>query len=100
MSLNQSLSGISVDSVIKRITDTGIADHDAALIVSGWIFENYGRTRRTFNFAQSFPSTMEACMPPAFVRAFVHQDWTDGEDVVQAGETVNDEGFNSRFHKI
>lgn len=35
-----------------------------------------------------------------FERTCIHRDWVDGEDIVQAGSSPNDEGFNARFHKI
>ena len=35
-----------------------------------------------------------------FQRTFVHEDWVDGENVVQAGQTPGEDGFNARFHRI
>jgi hypothetical protein len=35
-----------------------------------------------------------------FVRRFVHEDWIDGESLVQAAKTPEESGFNERFHNI
>ena len=35
-----------------------------------------------------------------FVRKFVHEDWIDGESLVQAAKTPEESGFNERFHNI
>jgi hypothetical protein len=35
-----------------------------------------------------------------FVRRFAHQDWLDGESLVQAAKTPEESGFNERFHNI
>jgi hypothetical protein len=35
-----------------------------------------------------------------FVRGFSHQDWVDGQDTVQAGETADEQGLNARLHRI
>jgi hypothetical protein len=35
-----------------------------------------------------------------FVRRFIHEDWIDGESLVQATKTPEEAGFNERFHNI
>jgi hypothetical protein len=35
-----------------------------------------------------------------FQRKLHHQDWVDGESLVQAGKTPDEAGFNERFHNI
>lgn len=35
-----------------------------------------------------------------FVRRFIHEDWIDGESLVQAAKTPEESGFNERFHNI
>src|SRR5262249_18392465 len=35
-----------------------------------------------------------------FERRFTHEDWIDGESLVQAGKTPDEAGFNQRFHDI
>lgn len=54
------------------------------------------------------PTVEVACVdgvPPQllqydFVRTLVHRDWVDGESLVQAGKTPDEDGMNDRFHKI
>jgi hypothetical protein len=36
----------------------------------------------------------------AFQQTFHHKDWIDGQDVVQAGATADEDGFNLRFQRI
>jgi hypothetical protein len=93
------LNGMQVNEVFSKIQDAGITRADAAMLVSGWIFENFGRVRRTFNYATAFPPDDADCVAQ-FARSFAHEDWVDGESVVQASETTGEEGFNLRFHRI
>ena len=94
------VNGISADEVYTTIRDAGVADADAKLLVSNWIYQNYLTLYRTFSYATAFPATMPSCVPDPFARTFVHKDWTDGEDLVQAGQSPTDDGFNLRFHRI
>lgn len=93
------LEGLTPSQVYTMAVDSGLPSVDAAILVSSWIFELFGKTKRTFNYAQAFPSVDAACVS-TFARTFVHDDWTDGESVVQAEQTVGEEGFNERFHRI
>lgn len=94
------INGTSADQVYQTVLKTGASDSDAKLLVSNWIYQSYIRTGRRFSFATAFPATVPACMPAPFQRAFAHRDWVDGEDLVQAGASANDDGFNARFHRI
>src|SRR6185369_5341683 len=94
------VNGISADQVYETIRGAGVADADAKLLVSNWIYQNYVTLARTFAYVTPFPSAAPACVPDPFVRSFVHKDWTDGEDLVQAGPSAKDEGFNVRLHHI
>jgi hypothetical protein len=96
---NLLFKGMRVEDVYTNITRAGVSEAEAATIVGSWIYENIGRSRRTFNYATAFPAEDAACAP-TFNRSFQHQDWIDGESVVQAEETVGEEGFNVRFHHI
>jgi hypothetical protein len=89
----------TAEEVFEQITKTGVSKADAAVIVGSWIFENFGRAPRVFSYRTDFPATDPDCTRQ-FVRTFVHQDWVDGEDVVQAEQTTGEEGFNLRFHRI
>lgn len=68
-------------------------------LVWGLLGETLGKSKRVFNYAESFSASAAGCTP-SFARSFVHTDWIDGESVVQAEENSIEEGFNSRFHKI
>jgi hypothetical protein len=93
------LSGMKVEEVYDSLIQGGVAIPEAATIISDWIFENLGRTRRTFNYRTEFPEVEPACAA-TFVRTFQHDDWVDGESVVQAEQTGGEDGFNARFHRI
>lgn len=94
------INDTTVDQVYDTILKAGVADTDAKLLVSNWIFQHYRSSGRTFSYATPFPEAVPECSPPPFQRTFVHKDWLDGEDLVQAGETATDEGFNKRLHAI
>jgi hypothetical protein len=96
---NLLLKGMKVEDVYSEITKAGVSEYEAATIVGAWIYENIGRSKRTFNYITAFPAVEAACQP-AFNRSFQHADWIDGESVVQAEQTVGEEGFNVRFHSI
>ncbi len=93
------IEGMSVNQVFEQAVKANLPASDAAVLVSSWIFQNFGKTKRTFNYAQAFASVDAGCAP-AFQRSFFHEDWTDGESVVQAEETSGELGFNLRFHQI
>lgn len=92
--------GLTVTELYEAFTTKQIEPAEASILVSSWIYENVGRTRRVFNYKQPFPATEPACQPPPFARTFHHDDWVDGEDVVQAAATTGELGFNERFHRI
>jgi hypothetical protein len=52
-----------------------------------------------FDFNTPFSQT-DPNLVPRFTRSFEHDDWIDGESIVQAEQTPTEEGFNSRFRKI
>ena len=95
-----SINGVSAQQVYTTIKDAGISDADAKILVSNWIYQNYLTLSRSFNYATPFPAAVPACMPTPFARTFAHKDWIDGEDLVQAGQSANDDGFNVRLHQI
>jgi|GEM_PF-1533959 len=93
------LEGMSVDEVYQQAIKANLPASDAAILVSSWIFQNFGKTKRTFNYVQAFAAVDDHCTP-TFEREFEHTDWTDGESVVQAESTPGEVGFNARFHHI
>ncbi|MFG1882642.1 hypothetical protein [Micromonospora sp. NPDC049102] len=92
--------GVTVSELYEAFTRNGIPASDASVLVSSWIYENVGTAKRVFTYAESFPAVEPGCAPPPFARTFAHTDWVDGEDVVQAGQTPGEQGFNERFHRI
>ncbi len=84
---------------ILEKTSGAITEAEAGLLISGFVFEKYGRTLRQFDYRQPFPAEQPACRV-TFNRTFQHEDWIDGESVVQAGTTPTEAGFNERFHQI
>ena len=93
------LSGMKVEEVYDSLIKAGVSVPGAATVISDWIFENLGRTRRTFNYRTAFTAEDPACAT-TFGRTFQHDDWVDGESVVQAEQSVGEDGFNARFHRI
>jgi hypothetical protein len=53
----------------------------------------------SFDYSTPVASTKPECQS-SFNRSFQHQDWVDGESIVQAGQTPEEVGFNGRFHQI
>jgi len=44
------------------------------VLVSSWIYENVGKTKRVFNYVEPFPAEEPTCQPGPFTRAFQHDD--------------------------
>ena len=93
------VAGKSADFIFEKLTEEGLSKSDAAILVSDWIFENFGKAKRTFTYREDFQEVDPDCVSN-FGRTFAHQDWIDGESVVQAEQTTGEEGFNARFHQI
>ncbi|MFI7608157.1 hypothetical protein ACIBTV_23845 [Micromonospora sp. NPDC049366] len=92
--------GVTVRELYDAFIKGGVLPSDASVMVSSWIYENVGSAKRVFSYAEPFPAVEPGCAPAPFVRTFAHADWIDGEDVVQAGQTPGELGFNERFHRI
>lgn len=92
-------AGRSIDTILADLKGTQLTNADKGILVSSWIFKNFGDVLREFNY--SLPLAPSAPLAvPTFQRSFVHQDWIDGESVVQAGSTTGEQGFNLRLHRI
>ena len=100
MSQELSFGDMSVGQLYTDLIGKGIDKSDAAVLASSWIFENIAGAARTFRYVQPFPASDPACAVPPFTRTFEHRDWFDGQSVVQAQETPDEAGFNTRFHQI
>ena len=92
-------STLTAEDVFDQLTRTGVSRAQAQVVVANWILGNAGLVPPSFTFQTPFPGTDPACAGQ-FTRSFAHQDWIDGEDVVQAEETTGEDGFNLRFHRI
>lgn len=55
---------------------------------------------RVFNYAAVVAATDAGCAQSFNARKFIHHDWVDGQDVVQAGRTPDNDGFNYLFHNL
>src|SRR5258707_863703 len=93
------IEGLGPEAIYQKITQQGISKSDAAVLVGDWIIHQHDGGRRVFDYATAFPATEAECLPH-FARSFQHVDWIDGESVVQAGQTVGEDGFNARLHRI
>jgi hypothetical protein len=94
-----SIGGMTAETVYQEAVGKGLNQVDAAILVSGWIFENFGKSQRVFGYKQDFDADEPACQAQ-FNPGFEHLDWIDGESVVQAETTAGEDGFNLRFHRI
>lgn len=94
------LGGMTPDVVYQKLQAAGVSEVDAGLLVSGWIYQNFGNVQRTFAYAVPFDAVDTNCAAATFARTFHHADWVDGESVVQAQQTTGEDGFNFRFHQI
>lgn len=94
------LGGMTPDVVYQKLQQEGVSQVDASLLVSGWIYQNFGNVQRTFAYAVPFDAVDTNCAAATFTRSFHHADWVDGESVVQAQQTTGEDGFNFRFHQI
>src|SRR5215213_1453351 len=85
----------------SRFTDlfkaVGFSDAQADTLVD--VFTQIVATQRLFDYQRPFPATDPDCVS-TFARSFRHEDWVDGESVVQAEQTSIEDGFNHRFHRI
>jgi predicted flap endonuclease-1-like 5' DNA nuclease len=93
------VQGVNASELYAKMTDVGVSQVDAKLLVGSLLIDIFGKRPRTFNYVTPFPGADAACTSD-FVRTFQHEDWVDGESVVQAEETTGELGFNRRFHEI
>jgi hypothetical protein len=95
----EDLVDLTATEMIGLIAEEGVSASDAAVLVGDWVLELGGKAKRTFKYQTDFPESDSACASD-FARTFEHQDWIDGESIVQAEQTTVEEGFNVRFHRI
>jgi hypothetical protein len=91
--------GIDPAPIMDEVLNKGLNKYDAAKLVNNLIAVNLGQSPRHFTFSSALP-TANGTPKPSFGGEFSHQDWIDGESVVQASESADDKGFNWRFNTI
>jgi len=84
-------AGLGEDAVIAVLGRTIARSVGAADVAAG--------ASPGFTFQVSIAETAAECRL-SYQRLFVHPDFIDGVTVVQAGQTPDEIGFNSRFHSI
>lgn len=94
------LVGLDPGALVDQIVTKGVSKYDAAKLINNLIAVNLGQSPRRFVFSQPLPTSDPPNTAPAFTRTFSHQDWIDGESIVQAGESADDKGFNWRFNAL
>jgi hypothetical protein len=97
--LTPSVGNLSVQDVYTTVVQKGLTESQANAFVGEWLLVNAGKAKRVFSYSQAFDAVDADCKS-SFARSFVHDDWIDGESVVQASETPGESGFNRRFHRI
>jgi hypothetical protein len=93
------IEGLSPDVVYSSLISKGVTPSEATRFIGDWINIVSGTRARSFDYVQAFPETEPDCASN-FTRKFAHQDWVDGESVVQAQQSTGESGFNARFHAI
>jgi hypothetical protein len=104
--------GVPGTTIAAALRDAGLTD-DAIVAVLGRAYARSAGERpgsepeataastaaATFTFQVQISETAPEC-DLSYERLFVHPDFIDGVTVVQAGQTPDEIGFNSRFHAI
>jgi len=94
------INGVSTQRVALALQQSGLADQKVGEIVGWWLIGAIGDTRPApFDFATDV-QVSDPANDIGYARTFVHTDWVDGEDRVQASATPEELGFNARFHAI
>lgn len=92
--------GLDPGAMVEQLVTKGVSKYDAARLINNLVAINLGQAPRRFTFSSPLPVADPATCAPVFHRGFSHQDWIDGESVVQAGESADDKGFNWRFNAL
>ena len=93
------LEGLPISDMMTQIKGAGVGQAEASVILGNWLIQQGASQQRVFNYQTAFAGSEGACVE-TFIPVFQHADWVDGESVVQAQASADDEGFNTRFHKI
>ena len=93
------IGGLSANQIYSSVIDAGLTSVQASEFVGVWLLANANRTRRAFGYKTDFPAVDPDCVSH-FARSFFHQEWRDGQHIVQAEESAGEDGFNLRFHRI
>jgi hypothetical protein len=87
---------VSVGNLTKLEINTKLQDF---LLEQGTFVVGTLKQARVFNYTAPVAGSDPNCSTN-FVPTFHHEDWIDGESVVQAEQTTFEDGFNIRFHQI
>jgi hypothetical protein len=96
---SMTFQGTNVDELLGKLTAL-TSKRDAFEIIGAYLSDVALGTRRPpFDYQTPFAADDPDCVA-SFTRSFVHSDWRDGQDLVQAEQTSGEDGFNLRFHRI
>lgn len=82
--------------ILERTAALKLDDATTQMVVAGSILDHLGWITNRFSYRQPLAPD-DPDLAGRFAQTFEHDDWTDGESVVQAD---GDEGFNRRFHQV
>lgn len=89
----------SLDDILMRAEALNMDNAQTLDFVRGAIDVVRTTSKRVFGYTDPLNAEDNNCVSK-FSRSFKHEDWIDGESVVQAEHTSLEDGFNTRFHKI
>lgn len=89
----------SLDDILARAAQLNMNSNQTLDLIWGAIDVVRGKSKRVFSYSDALDAQKLDC-ESNFNRSFEHQDWIDGESVVQAEQTSLEDGFNHRFHLI
>lgn len=93
--------GVPGSTIAAALREAGLGE-DAVIAVLGQAISRSatGAEREAgFTFQVQIAETAPECAL-TYQRLFVHPDFIDGVTVVQAGQTPDEIGFNTRFHAL
>jgi hypothetical protein len=94
------VDGVSTKLLHDSMIAAGVSERRALEFIGHiYVGASGGHPPAPFEFDTQVAQEVPECAPE-YARQFVHADWVDGEDRVQAGTTPDEQGFNLRFHSI
>lgn len=94
------INGTSSKLIANSLLQAGLRESVIADVIGGWFVGVTGSADPApFRFVTNVEATDPNCSVD-YQRTFLHTDWVDGENRVQAGMTPEELGFNARFHGV